>query len=196
MVAPLFPVLKKKLPIDREVLGSFTMQAAIAGQRMLLPLWSYPRYRYTLSFEVLRSYAAYSEWQTLEGFYTQMITSPGVFQYNDADDGSATSMQFATGDGSTTAFQLTRSLGGMVCPVFCPTGTPEIYDNGSLLASGYTIDSYGVVNFTTAPASGHVLTWTGTFNWYCRFENQSQKFSKIASGFRTLDGLVFSTEKF
>ena len=196
MTVPLFPTLKNKLPVDREVIGSFTMQTAIAGQRMAFPQWSYPRYRYTLSFEVLRNYGSYAEWQTLEGFYSQMITSPGIFQYNDVDDQSATNMQFGTGDGTTTVFQLTRSLGGIVCPVFCTTGTPEIYSNGTLVASGYSINSYGQVTFTTAPASGAVLTWTGTFNWYCRFENQSQKFSKFASGFRSLDQLVFSTEKF
>jgi hypothetical protein len=196
VAVPTFPTLKAKLPFDREVMGNYSLQESISGLRTQLSFWSYPRYRYTLSFDLLRSYASYTEWQALEGFYTQMITSPGVFQYNDVDDGAVTDQLFGTGDGTTTTFQLVSDLGGVLRPVFCPTGIPEIYSNGTLLTSGYTISSYGVVTFTTAPASAAALTWTGTFNWYCRFEQQTPKFSKFASGFRSLSQLVFSTEKF
>ena len=53
-------------------------------------------------------------------------------------------------------------------------GTPLIYIGG--VASGpsnWSIDSNGIITFNSAPALGSVLTWSGSFYFRCRFDEDS-----------------------
>ncbi len=95
----------------------------------------------------------------------------GTFLFTDPEDNSVTNFKFGTGDGSSKVFQLTRPIdtNGEVDIVQNLNGTPSIFNNGTLLTSGYSIDNKGVVTFGTAPASGHALTWTGSYYFRLRF---------------------------
>jgi hypothetical protein len=53
-----------------------------------------------------------------------------VFQYQDIDDYTVTAQEFGEGDGTTTDFQLVRTLGGFDEEVLAPIGTPSIYLDG------------------------------------------------------------------
>jgi uncharacterized protein (TIGR02217 family) len=125
---------------------------------------SYPRYRRVLSYEVLRA-GAEAELQTLVGFFNKRGGSFDSFLYSVPDDNAVTAMQFGTGNGTTTAFQLVRNFGGFVEPVFDLNGAPQIFRAGVLQATpaNYSINSAGLVTFTTAPTAGQALTWTGSF---------------------------------
>jgi hypothetical protein len=48
----------------------------------------------------------------------------------------------------------------------------------------------------TAPSglAGHALTWTGTYAWYCRFDEDVNTFEKFAYNLYELKKLKFSTE--
>lgn len=119
------------------------------------------------------------------GFHMQMRGSYDSFLYLDSTDNAVTTpSQFATGDSSTTSFWITRTIGGGGIDAIqningVVTGTPgpapSIFDNGVLKTAGtdYTISQTGVVTFTSAPASGHALTWTGTFYFRCRFKDDA-----------------------
>lgn len=87
-----------------------------------------------------------------------------------------TSMPFGTGDGSTTAFSITRTIlsGGAQDLIQNFVTPPLIYDNGSLVSSAnYSIDQYGTITFNTAPLSGHIVGWTGLFYFRCFFKTDS-----------------------
>ena len=59
----------------------------------------------------------------------------------------------------------------------------------------YGLLSNGVIVMASAPASGAAIQWTGTYNWLCRFDDDSIDFEAIADGFWSLGSLKFSTEK-
>lgn len=116
----------------------------------------------------------------LLGFFLQCGGPFSDFLYDDPYDDSVTAAFFGLGDGTTTQFQLIRPIGSGYDIVQNLNGAPALYDNGSLIASGYTVSTTGIITFTTAPASGHVLTWTGSYYYRVRFLNPEVKFSQFA----------------
>jgi hypothetical protein len=193
---PQFPTTLRGLgwPVKRIVKQNTIRADALSGMRLRYPLYTYPIYAYELTFNFLEQDAAYLDWATLAAFYNSVYGPANVFQFNDQNDGYATAQEFGVGDGSTTAFQLVRALGGFVEPVFMPVPGFAVFINGvSTLAFTQAL---GVVTFNTAPASGKALTWTGPFNWPCRFDEDSAEFDQFMSQFWSMKSCKFSTEKF
>jgi uncharacterized protein DUF2460 len=113
--------------------------------------------------------------------YTDNSVTTGMSGMLDVTSGSATPMS-SVANGSSTQFQLVRSLGGLAWDVIQNlNGTPSIYVNGSLLpSSDYSISSTGVVTFSYGspaggPPNGATLTWSGNFYFLCRFGEDSFK---------------------
>ena len=136
----------------------------------------YPKRRRQLSYEFLRSAAAFAELQTMEGFYNLHAGACESFLFNDPDDNAVTAQVIGVGDGSNKDFPLARSWGGVVEPVAAYNSTPSVYKNGALQSGNYTLVAgtvyplnQNVVRFNTAPASGVVVTWTGSYYWRTRF---------------------------
>lgn len=86
-----------------------------------------PRYRYVLGYEFLRADAVLAELQALVGFFGRHGGSFDDFLFLDPDDNAAALQTIGIGDGSTTAYQLLRSLGNFAEPVFDPIGTPALH---------------------------------------------------------------------
>jgi uncharacterized protein (TIGR02217 family) len=106
--------------------------------------------------------------------------------------------RFGTGDGSTTTFQLKRTItiGGISYaePIYGLAGTPTIYVNGSATGA-FTIGELGQITFSSAPASSAALTWDGSFFFMCRFDNDELDIGQIAKGLWQNGGLDFRTFK-
>ena len=190
-------------PVDKSV-GQFdtTVQVSVSGKENRHINRIQPRYTYTIQIAGLDSNATnsgliYNSLQTLVGFYNQCYGRALLFQYSDPDDGSVTNQPFGIGDGTTTTFQLCRTLGGFTDNIFAPTGTPKIYSNGSLLTAGtnYSINALtGLVSFVVAPANGTSLTWTGTYAWWCTWDNDALDVSNFSSGLYEVKKISFSTK--
>lgn len=116
----------------------------------------------------------------LLGFYLNCGGPFSDFLYQDPWDNEVTGEFFGLGDGVTTEFQLIRSIGVGADIVQNLNGAPQLYNNGTLLTSGYTVSVTGIITFTSAPASGHVLTWSGAYFYRVRFLNPDLKFSQFA----------------
>lgn len=175
------------------------MHRSVSGRRTTLAWYSYPIYQYELSFSFLRQTTANKEWQDLVAFYNLANGPANLWRYNDPTDNTATAQSFGTGDGTTVAFQLLRTITGTsfswVDPVFDVTVT-TIFDNGTPVGGGnYSVGSTGIVTFNVAPTAGHALTWTGTYNWICRFDEDSATFEQFAQTFWENKSVKFSTEK-
>ena len=121
MTIPTFPSLPSIGFPKRSPVWSTIKQPSVGGQESRFAQWSYPKWRYEIPFEVLRNYSGFNEFDSLAGFYNQIYGSAGFFQYNDPNDGLIVNQPLATGDGTTTSFQLVRSKGGFAEPVFLPT---------------------------------------------------------------------------
>lgn len=77
-----------------------------------------------------------------------------------------------TGDGSSTQFQLARTIGGVGYDLVQNlNGTAVIKVNGTTktVVTDYSISPTGVVTFVSAPANGATLQWSGSFYFLCRF---------------------------
>jgi uncharacterized protein (TIGR02217 family) len=206
MAPPVLPSFKFfSYPAKRAPIWRTLHQESVSGMDNPVPLWSFNRWQYELPINLLNSGAtAFQsalalEWQEMNALYNQLQGSFGVFQYPDPDDGSVTDQLFGVGDGVTTKFPLTRTMsgpGGTFTwnePVFAPTITNvKINAVPTVL---YTLGTQGLVTFNSAPAGGANLTWTGTFNWLCRFDDDSMDFSKFMNNLWELKALKFTTIK-
>lgn len=184
-------------PVKRSLIWSTDKQDSLSGKRIRLQRFSYPLYGIELTFDFLRIGGAFNEREQLLGFIKSVGGPALLWQFTDVDDSVATAQDFGEGDGTTVAFQLTRSLGGFGEPVFLVNGAPQIFVGGVLktVNTDYTISAYGVVTFVVAPTNGALLTWTGNYFWPCRFDEDVTEFVKAMQGLDSLPAIKFSTEK-
>ena len=88
-----------------------------------------------------------------------------------ARESSRLLVYLGTGDGTTKTFQLIKSNGAYWTePVAGVNGTPTIYVAGTATAPS-SISPSGLVTFSSAPASGAALTWTGQYYYLVRFKD-------------------------
>ncbi len=206
---PVFPSLPGliALPATRTVMWySLRPPLTVAGVDVSQGAWTYPRYQYKLSAAYLRTNLAFAEFQTLLGFFNIVNGSNSVWQFDDAFDRAVTDQVFAVGDGVRTAFQLVRTLGAFVEPVFAPNVVTNVKVNGVIQTpvTAYTVSNKGVVNFTSPPANASSITWTGTYLWFCRFDSDMLEFTQLTAVDRqnsygawfAAQGLSFTTQKF
>lgn len=197
MAPPVFPSLPGiTYPVKRSVKWAATQHDALSGKRVRTTYYSFPIYQYEVAFNFLRTAAALTEWQQLVGFINALLGTQGLFLYSDPNDNaSGTNQVFGTGDGTTTAFRLVRTLGSFVEPVFFPvTPIPTVRVNG-VATSAYTLDSTNRIVFNSAPPAGQNVDWTGTFYWPCRFDSEPFEFDNFASGLFEMKSLRWSSEK-
>lgn len=194
-VFPTFPGLT--WDIKRSAMNSTVMKSSPSGREFRVAMYSTPRYKYTLNYEVLRGGNAFTEWQQLVGFFNARAGSFDTFLLADPNDGSVSGQVFGAGDGVTTAFQLVRTLGGFVEPVYAVSGTPSISVAGVVKTAGtdYTISASGLVTFTAAPAAAAALTWTGNFYWVVRFDKDQLEVGQLMQQFFEARAVTLITVK-
>ena len=114
------------------------------------------------------------------GVIVTMRARADTFLFEDPWDKTASQAPFGIGDGVTTAFQIARPIGGAFAGDIIQNlnGTPQIFINNALQTTGFSINSTGVITFTSAPANNAVLAWSGNFYFRCRFTDDA------ASNFR------------
>lgn len=201
MALLVFPTLSGvTYPVVKGPQWDTDVQQSISGRRTTLGHMVYPSYNFELIYEFLRSDSVNKEWQTLISFFNQVGGRRDVWLFNDPDDRSVAAQGIGIGDAATTAFQLGRSLTGTSAswfdPVFGPTAI-AIFDNGVLVdPSAYTVGTTGLITFLAAPAAGHVITWTGAFDWVVRFSDDSASFEQFMHNFWELKKIAFSSEIF
>lgn len=168
-----------------------------SGRERRRQVWSYPRWSFEVSFEFLRDTVTQDELNKIRVFFNNTAGMYSDFGYLDPYDNTVSNMPFGTGDGVTKKFQITRTTtaGGLSFtePLFAFVGTPVIYKAG-VPTSAFTI-SDGMVTFTTAPASGAALTWTGQFMFLCRFDSDQMSPAQMMAQLWSLDGLTFKSVK-
>lgn len=96
--------------------------------------------------------------------------------------------QFGIGDEITSAFQLTRIIGGTLTgfeeSIQNLNGAPVLWDNGILVAPNlYSVSSLGLITFATPPLTGHILSWAGKFYHRLKFVNDEAEFEQFMQNF-------------
>lgn len=188
-------------PVIKRPAWNSRIQRAVGGRETRISLMSLPIWRWTVLHNYLGQDADNSDYATLADFFNARQGQYDSFLYSDptdstiADTSPATRQVFGTGNGATVAFQLVRSLtsGGLREPIYNVHAAPKIYVANVLKTVGtdYTLSGTGLVTFTSAPAGAVALTWSGSYYWRCRFDQDSADFSNFASGFWEQTGLSF-----
>nr|DAJ16639.1 MAG TPA: minor tail protein [Myoviridae sp. ctict13] len=163
-----------------------------SGVDITASLAAYPRWHFSLSYECLRA-GAEGELEKLIGFFLACRGNASDFLYRDPGDHRVDRQVFGAGDGRTSVFQLCRTIGGFVEPIY-DTARESIYVGDSLADGGYTIHG-GIVAFATPPAVGQRLSWTGDFYYRCRFKESSIEFQNFAFKLWSAQTVEFATTK-
>lgn len=193
-----FPALAgQNFPVKSPI-WSTRLATAASGRERRGRAWSYPKWLFKVSYEVLRSATSFSELQRLVGFFNNHAGRFATFSYYDPNDNLVTDQLFATGDGATKTFHLIRTGGygqmTWVEPVKAVLGTPKV-SVGASDTTAFTIGSLGTITFTTAPASGAALTWSGQFMFRCRFDQDQLDAEQMMQALWSQGGLSFITDK-
>lgn len=194
MTIPTFPTfLGLTWPVKRTgPIFDTVIQDSYSGKQTAYSKRVTPKWMWELPFEFLYSSATKLEMQTLAGFYASVRGRARVFQYRDVFDNIAAGESFGVGDGLSRTYQLTRAMGGFVEPVFAPDGPLTINVSGSPTVA-YVLDPYGMINFDSAPAAGAPLSWSGSYNWLCRFEEDKIEFSNFMKDLWSADKVSFTS---
>ncbi len=185
-----------RLPVGLEKGSGFgpsfknVIQEAISGNEQRFATWTKCRGMGDLSYGILSSTDPLGDYLAVLSLFRAHNGSLYPFRFKDWADYQATNEPFGTGDGSTTAFQLTKtydpslillSVAGSlqyVRDITLVVGAPTIKVNGvtKTVVTDYNISSSGVVTFVSAPSSGSPatnITWTGEFDVPVRFDTDN-----------------------
>lgn len=157
---------------------------SLSGHESRVKFRQYPKYTFKLSFEFLIEDRDEAQLSELMGFMLQQGGMYQAFLYSDPNDNAVTDQLIGTGNGTLTTFQLLRSYGGFTEPVNNVNDTvaaPGIYIDGALktLGAHYSLSSTGLVTFGTAPGTGAVITWTGSYYYRVRFTEEGYEFTQL-----------------
>jgi uncharacterized protein (TIGR02217 family) len=173
-----------RLPIGIEKGSQFSptfqnvIQEALAGNEQRFAQWTQCKGTGVVSYSLLTSSDPVGDFRAILAIYRAHFGSLIPFRFRDWSDYIATDEIFGTGDGVTTAFQLSKTydpsqilLGTpgtlfYVRDIVLLASTPTIEVDGvtKTVTTDYTISSSGLVTFTSAPANTKLLTWSGMFD--------------------------------
>jgi uncharacterized protein (TIGR02217 family) len=157
------------------------IQEAVSGQEQRVKVWAKCRAKYDIAYSVLNSDDPVGSYKAVLALFYAHNGRFRPFRFKDWGDFQAENSNFGTGDGSDTTFQLSKlydpsqvllnTPGSLTYrrEIYLPVAAPVIKVNG-VVTTALTIDATGLVTFTSAPANGHALTWTGDFDIPVRFD--------------------------
>jgi uncharacterized protein (TIGR02217 family) len=168
------------------------IQAALSGKESRIAYQQYPLMTFELQYELLRDYSTPSDLKALTGLFMACNGKWDTFLFTDPAFNTVAAMPFATADGVTAAYQITATYQNTAGPGGAEliqnfNGVPAIFVGGVLQTSGtaYTLGLTGIITFLSGhiPAASAVLTWTGSFFYRCRFDDDSFTVSQFLSKF-------------
>ncbi|MDE2102350.1 MAG: DUF2460 domain-containing protein [Patescibacteria group bacterium] len=185
-------------PVKKTPVFATLVQPTVSGRgEVRVGLTPYPRWQFELDVSYLRGDFGQpsSYFEKLLGFYFSVQGKLDDWLFTDPYDNAISGQQFGTGDGATTAFQITRNFAGTsgIDIVQNLNGAPTIKVNGTTLTAGtdYALGSTGVVTFASAPASSAVITWDGSYYFRCRFNDDSLSLQEDLYQVWSVSGLKF-----
>lgn len=194
-VFPEFPGLKwgrKKTAV-----WSTGTQKSASGREFRTAYYTYLQWRFSLSFEVLRTKASVNELEKLAGFFNARKGSFESFLYEDPADNAVTDQPVGNTVQGVARYQLVRSMGGFIEPVSAVKERPAVKVGGTALAYGrdYTVTDKGVLVFNTPQPPGRPITWTGGFYFRVRFTSDTVDFENVLGSLWAAKKIEFTSVK-
>lgn len=157
---------------------------SINGNEVRNSLMQFPLWEFELTYDYLPDKTlGTTDLKTIMGFFLSRKGRFDSFLFKDPDDYVTTASAVGTGDGVTTAFYFTRSLGGFVEPI----GQIDISEDYSVYVDGveqtegadYDITLPNLMIFNSAPADGALITNSLQYYFRCRFQEDEQEYEKF-----------------
>lgn len=194
-IFPTFPGLKwgrKKTAV-----WSTGTQKSASGREFRTAYYTYPQWRFSLSFEVLRTKAAVNELEQLAGFFNARKGSFESFLYEDPTDNAVIDQTIGNTVQGVTRYQLVRSMGGFIEPVLAVKERPAVKVGGVALTYGrdYTVTDKGVLVFNAPQPPNSLITWTGGFYFRVRFTSDTIDFENVLGSLWTAKKIEFTSVK-
>jgi uncharacterized protein (TIGR02217 family) len=163
--------------IKKRPITSTLIQQADSGAEYRTSRYQYPLYEFDIEIE----YLSQADFGRLIGFFNQQGGPFTPFYWTNDNDNTATNYAFGTGNGTTTQFQLSKFDSSYWNePIAGVNGTPTIYVNG-VATTPASISASGLVTFSSAPANGASLTWTGNYYYLVRFKDDQIEVGQFMS---------------
>ena len=179
MSSAVFPVLPGlAFPLQKKPITSTIIQTTASGRELRASSWRSPVFEWGLKYDVVRTGThfgtAYTEYETLAGFFNARGGRRESFLFEDPSDHTTAATPFGEGDGVTTTFTLGRTIsGGFVHVGAIHTITSVTIDG--VATGAYTI-SGSRITFAAPPPKCAELAWTGTFYYRVRFRDDRTDF--------------------
>lgn len=142
--------------------------------------WSQPRHQFTLNFNNISK----TDYLQLKQLHLNCMGQLKSFKFKDWLDFESKNEDFAIGDGTKKKFQFGKvSIIDNIQyfrQIYClKSSSIQIFLDDVLVSpSNFTIDeNRGTINFNTAPQNGKVLSWSGEFYVWTRFNTDDFPFS-------------------
>lgn len=188
-----YPSLQgETFPVVRRPVFDTIVNVADAGNEVRVGKYKYPLSEWDIPYSWLSQEAAISDYQTLYGLYVVSSGQFASFLYSDPNDNTTSPGSTPTpsiigiGDGVTTSFQLGRTLGIALEPVYdvnnSPT-PPKVYKNTTLQVSGtdYNLNATGLITFVSAPGVSVLVKADFFYYWRVRFAIDNVEFSNFVN---------------
>ena len=199
-----------KLDVKRNVEFENTISRAASGRETGISWREMPIITFELAWEfvdnndsLIPASQTFTEFDQLTGFFEAQHGDllPFYLRLSDltfkASDSLVTGQQIATGDGSTTNFQLCRTVANYLEPIQMvdPAGVLNVYVNGALktLGTDYTYLGAGIIQFATAPANSAIISADIPFLYLCRFDASDMDTSQWAQFIHDCQSLKIRT---
>lgn len=189
VVLPSFPTLAGlSWPAKRSPRFSTIEHVSITGAATTQSPQPFPIYDYDLPYEFLRSDNATLELQALMSFYKARKGKALPFHFDDVDDDNVVAQAMGIGDGVTTNFGFVRTIGTDTEPVqdvsfavVSVAGVEVLYGTDYTLLNTAQYGTVYGVHFLPGkvPTAGQPVTCAMSYNWLCRFSEDSNEFSKF-----------------
>lgn len=183
MTLLVFPVLPGQGFAKRSPITAGVVADHLSGRSVRTSLYG-GLYEFEVGFDGLAADAvqnpglAAQSLQSIMGLYLQCCGALGEFLYTDPNDDGATNQFIATGDGTTTQFKFTRSIGAATDPVGYVTSVASVTLNG-VSVSNWTLIAPNILSFSTAPAAGALVAASFAYAFVCRFLDDSLEFENF-----------------
>jgi uncharacterized protein (TIGR02217 family) len=195
---PSFPTLAGQgWSVHKKPTFSTIVASHVSGREVRDALYANPIWQFELTFDGLDGTSGANgalgpeSLQALMGLFLQMQGQFGTFLFVDPTDNFALNQTLGTGDGATTAFTLTRTLGGFTEPVGWATSVSAVSVGGAALTTGWSIATPNSLTFATAPAAGAAVVASFAYAFLCRFDGDDLDFEQFMSNLWRAESVKF-----
>lgn len=177
---------------SKKPLFSTIVRTSASGRELRASMQSYPTWMFTRKYEFLRDSMVngVNELKVIVGFFLLRMGSFDSFLYEDPDDNSVIDQQVAIGNGTTKTFQLVRSFGGFLEPTMNVKAITDVKIDG-VATTEYVHGTLGRITFNDAPGVGEIVSWSGSYYFRCRFNDDDADFEQFLKKFWQLKKLEF-----